>query len=76
MSPVITANVQDKMTFKFSKTAMEITHPSGVKTTSSKADVQKWLDGIDAEITRLAAQKARIQKDYLDKINAVAAIGP
>ena len=67
-------NVQDKMTFAFTKQDVTITHPSGVTSTNTKAQVQRWMDHIDARIVELTAQKAQIKTSMLDKItNAVVA---
>ncbi len=68
-------NVQNKMTFAFTKQGVTITHPSGVKATNTKAQVQGQMDRIDSKIAELTAQKASIKKNMLDKItNAAVAV--
>ena len=64
------ANVQDGITYKFGFTAMELIHPTGVKVTEAKAQVQAQMDRCDAVIAEATAEKARLKKDYLDKMAA------
>ena len=70
------ANVQPEMTFEFTKDSVVITHPSGVKATNTKVDVQKMLDACDAKIAELVAEKDRIKRDYYDKIEASVVVVP
>ena len=59
-------------TIKFGKNGMVITHPSGVKVSNTKAEVQAWMDTITAERARLLADRTAIQTDYMDKINSAS----
>ena len=63
-------NIQDKITLTFSKTGVEVTHPTGVKVTHAKADVQAILDALQAESDAALAAKGQLQADIVDKINA------
>ena len=68
-------NVQDEITYAFTKQDVTLTHPSGVKVVHPKADVQERMDRIDSEIATLQAEKANIKTNMLDKItNAVSSV--
>ena len=63
-------NAQDRMTLKFSQEGVEVTHPTGVKVTHAKADVQAMIDALQAESDAALAAKGQLQADIVDKINA------
>ena len=63
-------NVQDTITFKFTKTDVTMTHPSGVKTKNTRADIVAAMDGFQRIADDALAAKAAMKADYLDKIDA------
>jgi hypothetical protein len=63
-------NVQDKITMTFTKTAVELTHPSGVKVTNTKEQVQAIMNGLQRQADHALAQKAELKSTILDKIDA------
>ena len=75
--PTLSSNVQDEITYEFTQQAVTLTHPSGVKVVERKADVQVQLDRLQANADAALADKARLQKDVMDRINAAAVVvGP
>lgn len=68
--PALKANVQDRITYRYTKAGVELTHPSGVKVLELRAQVEARVVACDEKIAAAQEEKTRLATEVLAPIDA------